>query len=188
MLAMTASHATLIRVMKTKIFLPAILVLSAGAFALVLVGCASRPPLATVPQVNLKQYAGKWYEVARYPNWFQRNCNQATATYTPQDDGTITVFNTCIAPSGKEKTISGVATVVPGSGNAKLKVKFFGPLAGDYWIIGLDPEYKWAVVGHPSRRYLWILSRSPQLPEATYEHILQLIRSKGYDPARLIRG
>jgi apolipoprotein D and lipocalin family protein len=86
------------------------------------------------------------------------------------------------------KTITGRATVVPKSGNARLKVRFFGPFAGDYWI-GLDQKnYSWSLVGHPSRRFLWILSRSPQLPEDVYEEVVRIAVSKGYNAERIVRS
>ena len=86
------------------------------------------------------------------------------------------------------KTITGRATVVPGSGNARLKVRFFGPFSGDYWIIGLDEKsYAWALVGHPSRRFLWILSREPRMSEDRYAKIVGIAVSKGYSAERIIR-
>jgi apolipoprotein D and lipocalin family protein len=86
------------------------------------------------------------------------------------------------------KTITGRATVVPGSGNARLKVSFFGPFAGDYWIIGLDEKnYSWALVGHPSRRFLWILSRQPTMPESLYRQIVSIAVGKGYAADRIMR-
>jgi apolipoprotein D and lipocalin family protein len=164
-----------------------IIPLSAIFLALLVVGCATRQPLPTVKSVDLKRYSGKWYEVARYPNWFQRNCaSAATATYTPLPDGKIQVVNTCLDAKGKPMGVKGTATVVPNSGNAKLKVKFFGPFAGDYWIIGLDEkDYSWALVGHPSRRYLWILSREPKMDAKLYERILALADERGYDVSRI---
>lgn len=154
-----------------------------------LAGCATNPPLATVPQVDLKRYAGTWHEIARYPNWFQRSCqSEVVADYVPQPDGSIRIINSCRRANGSKETAIGRATVVPNSGNAKLKVTFFAPFSGDYWIIGLDDKnYSWAVVGHPSRKYLWVLAREPKLNDATYEQILQLIRERGYDSAKLIR-
>lgn len=170
--------------MKAILFLAAIL-LAAGLGA-----CASRPPLATVPSVDLKRYAGTWHEIARYPNWFQRRCvGPATAEYTPLPDGRIQVVNRCRRADGTMDSVKGTATVVPGSNNTKLKVGFGGPFKGDYWIIGLDEKnYSWALVGHPSRGYLWILARDPNLPERTYQRIVQLAVSKGYDASRIQRS
>lgn len=156
---------------------------------LVLSGCAGGPPLKTVPTVDLSRYSGTWHEIARYPNWFQRNCaGQVTAEYLPAKNGTLTVLNTCVRKDGSRESVKGRATVVPGSGNARLKVSFGGPFAGDYQIIGLDPDYQWALVGHPSRRHLWILARSPRIPDKLYQKIVQLAVDQGYDANRIVRS
>ena len=151
-------------------------------------GCASRPPLNTVPSVDLTRYAGKWYEIAKYPNFFQRNCvGNTTAEYSARPDGSIGVVNQSTGKNGKPMKADGTATVVPGSGNAKLKVSFGGPISGAYWVIALDEKnYEWAVVGHPSRRFLWILARDPKLPDATYKKILSLVAASGYDTSRIV--
>ena len=117
----------------------AILSSAAMLIGLLLSGCASRPPLATVSSVNLSRYAGRWYEIGKYPNWFQRNCaGDTTATYTANPDGSIRVTNSSRLKNGKAVTITGRATVVPDSHNTKLRVGFGGPFSGAYWIIGLD--------------------------------------------------
>jgi len=154
---------------------------------LLLGGCASRPPLATVPSVDLNRYAGTWYEIAKYPNFFQRGCaGGTTAEYSANPDGSIRVVNKSTGKNGKPMQVAGRATVVPGSQNSKLKVSFGGPISGAYWVIGLDEkDYSWAVVGHPSRKFLWILAREPKIPAATYGKILKLVTERGYDPARL---
>jgi len=155
--------------------------------SLALSGCASRPPLTTVASVDLARYSGRWYEIAKYPNFFQRGClGRTTAGYAPNPDGSIRVTNRCEGKNGKVIEVVGRATVVPNSQNTKLKVGFGGPFSGAYWIIGLDEKnYEWAVVGHPSRQFLWILARKPKLDQATYKHILQLVAERGYDPQRL---
>jgi apolipoprotein D and lipocalin family protein len=162
------------------------LALLGGMFIL---GCANRQPLTTVSHVDLGKYSGQWYEVARYPNWFQRNCvGEVTATYRALPDGSIEVVNSCRDKSGRMDTVKGKAVVVPDSENAKLKVRFFGPFSGDYWVIGLDEKsYSWAVVGHPSRRYLWILSRSKAMRPSDYEKAITIAKNKGYDLSRLIK-
>lgn len=110
-----------------------------------------------------------------------------TAQYIPQSDGSVKVINRCRKADGTMEEAIGRATVVPNSGNAKLKVSFFGPFTGDYWIIGLDEKnYSWAVVGHPSHKYLWVLSRTPKLSEAAETHIQSLIISEGYNPEKLV--
>lgn len=143
-----------------------------------------------MPSVDLTRYAGKWYEIAAYPAWFQRKCaGGTTAEYTPQADGSIRVVNRCRNAAGTMEETVGRAKVVPGTGNTKLKVSFGVPLiTGGYWIIGLDEkDYRWALVGHPSRKYLWILAREPKLDDATYQKIVRLAESRGYDPAKLRR-
>lgn len=144
--------------------------------------------LRTVASVDLNRYAGKWYEVARYPNWFEKNCvSDVTAEYSLMGNGKLKVVNSCRKPNGKSKASTGSARVVDKQTNAKLKVTFFWPFDGDYWVIDLDPDYRYAVVSEPQRKYLWILSRTPKLDSATYEQITGRLREKGFDPARLIR-
>jgi apolipoprotein D and lipocalin family protein len=165
--------------------------IAAMLIALFLTGCASRPPLATVPSVDLKRYEGRWFEIAKYPNWFQRGCASDTvAQYSPLPDGAIQVVNRCKQADGQFREARAVATVVPGSGNAKLKVRFGrSPIAGDYWIIGLDEKnYSWSLIGDPWRQFLWILAREPRLDDATYESIVALAESQGYSRTRIERS
>lgn len=158
-------------------------------FLVLLGGCATREPLPTVPEVDLARYSGTWHEIAKYPNFFQRRCASDTkAIYEPMADGRIRVVNSCRNANGREQRVSGTATVVPDSGNARLRVSFWGPFAGDYWIIGLDPDYRWALVGHPSRKFLWILSRTPEMDDTTYRRIVKLATDLGYDPSRIERS
>jgi apolipoprotein D and lipocalin family protein len=148
----------------------------------------SNSPLETVPHVDLKRYAGRWYEIARYPNRFERKCDHdVTAEYSAKENGDIRVVNTCLTKSGGTEKSEGTAKIVDASTNAKLKVTFFWPFYGKYWIIELGDDYQYAVVGEPSRHYLWILSRTPSLPDSTYQKILSQLPAKGYDPHQLIR-
>ena len=135
-------------------------------------GCATStterlrlPPLEPVAHVDLSRYLGTWYEIASFPQSFQRGCTATTATYTLRDDGQIDVVNRCRkgSPDGPEKVAHGRARVVDRSSNAKLEVSFFRPFWGDYWIIDLGADYEYAVAGHPGRDYLWILSRTPTI-------------------------
>jgi len=155
--------------------------------SLLFAGCAYRPPLATVSSVDLNRYAGRWYEIAKYPNFFQRGCaGNTTAEYSANPDGSIRVVNRSLGKNAKPLQVAGRATVVPGSQNARLKVSFGGPFSGAYWVIGLDEKnYSWAVVGHPSRQFLWVLAREKKLPAATYQKILALVAERGYDTSRL---
>jgi apolipoprotein D and lipocalin family protein len=174
-----------------KICRPSILMLGAFTAAALLAACATsrQPKLQTVDAVDLNRYAGKWYEIASIPVWFQRGCASGTHTeYTPNPDGSIRVVNTCYDKDGKPISVTGRATAAPNTGNAKLKVGFFGPFTGDYWIIALDKaDYSWALVGHPSRKYLWILSRAPEISDALYEKIVAEAVLQGYDATKLRR-
>jgi len=162
--------------------------------ALVAAGCATTtterlglPPLQTVADVDLSRYTGTWYEIASYPQRFQKGCTCTTATYTLRDDGQISVENRCRKGSlqGRESVANGRARVADSTTNARLQVSFFGPFWGDYWIIDLGAEYEYAVVGNPSRDYLWILSRTPTLEDSVYAGILQRLRANGYSLDRL---
>ncbi len=161
-----------------------------------LVGCAPSatdrlrlPPLRTVEHVELPRYLGTWYEIANFPQRFQRGCTATTATYTVRADGDIDVLNRCRKGTvdGKEKSARGRARVLDRTTNAKLEVSFFRPFWADYWIIDLADDYSYAVVGHPGRDYLWILARTPTLDAATYEGILGRLQNQGYETARLVR-
>jgi len=143
--------------------------------------------LETVPYVDLKQYLGVWYEIARNPAPFQKDCVASRATYSERKDGKITVLNECHKGTfdGPLKQAEGVAKVVDTKTNSKLKVSFFLFFWGDYWIIDLDEEYRWAVVSEPNQKYLWILSRTPQMNEADYQGIISRLKEKGFDLSRL---
>lgn len=147
------------------------------------------PPLKTPDRVDMQRYLGLWHEIARIDHAFQKGCVASTAEYSLRDDGLIRVINRCRKESvnGPEAVAEGKAWIVDTKTNAWLKVQFFWPFAGDYVIIDLDGEnYRWAVVGHPSREYLWILSRSRELSQDVYEGIMERLARQGYDTA-LIR-
>lgn len=162
-----------------------------GGLLICAAGCPSvtQEPLAVVPSVDLDRYIGKWYEIASYPAVFQAGCTGTTAEYTLRDDGRVGVLNTCYQGQldGPVNTIQGTARVVDAETNAKLKVSFFFPFEGDYWIIDLDEDYQWAVVGEPGRKFLWILSRTPTMDDVLYQLILDRLPDAGYDPSRLRR-
>jgi apolipoprotein D and lipocalin family protein len=142
-------------------------------------------PVASVPSVDLARYTGKWYEIASFPMFFQRKCiADTTAEYTPAPEGAISVRNRCRTESGFDEAL-GKATVVEGFNNSRLKVSFFWPFKADYWVVGLDPEYRWAVVGNPSRKYLWVLSRTPQLAAPLLEAALASATAQGFDLTQL---
>ena len=165
-------------------------------WALAATGCAPSttdhlhlPQLKTVAHVDLLRYVGTWYEIASFPQSFQRGCTATTATYTLRPDGVIDVLNRCRLGSidGKEKTALGRARVADRTTNAKLEVSFFRPFWGDYWIIDLADDYSYAVVGHPGRDYLWILSRTPTMTEPVYQTIVARLQGQGYETSRLVR-
>ncbi len=136
-------------------------------------------PLDTVKKVDLEQYLGTWYEIARYEHYFEKGCRDVSATYTRNEDGSIRVINQCTKEDGETTEAVGVAYATDNS-YSKLKVSFFRPFYGNYWIIMLDPDYDYAVVGDPSRQYLWILSRTPQLDNDIKEMILKRLPQMGY--------
>ena len=152
--------------------------------------------LEVVPSVDLSRYAGKWYEVARLPNRFQNKCaGEVTANYSQLDGGQLKVINECRQQSGQMARAEGRARLADKSGtNSKLEVRFapawlgwLPAVWGDYWIIDLAPDYSYAVVGSPDRKYLWVLSRTPQLAEATYEQITRRVAAQGFEASRLVK-
>jgi len=169
------------------ILLPALLLLSSCA------GNSEPPPPEPIERVDLPRYMGKWYEIARLPNDFQEQCvGSTTAEYTLRTDGRIDVMNRCRTAEGEIDVVRGIARPAGDDGsNARLEVSFFDilgwrPAWDDYWIIGLERGYDWAVVGQPEREYGWILSRSPRLTDTTRERIDRLLREQGYDPEQFI--
>jgi apolipoprotein D and lipocalin family protein len=142
--------------------------------------------LHVVSHVELNRYLGKWYEIAHLPTRFQRNCTDTTATYSLSTDGNISVLNEC-KRNGKVKQAKGKAKVVDKNTGAKLKVTFFWPFYGDYWILGLGKDYEYAVVGTPNRKNLWILSRTPQMDDQVFSQIIESVKSQGFNLDNLIK-
>lgn len=139
------------------------------------------PALQTVDHVDINRYLGKWYEIGRYPNSFQEGCTNSTATYSSPASGKIKVVNSCQnEKDGSWKTSTGRAWIVDSISNARLKVSFFWPFRGDYWIIDLGQDYEYAVVGTPSRKYLWILSRTKEMSPDALEKVLQNVDKQGF--------
>ena len=162
-------------------------------------GCAgvdSKGDLQTVASVDLSRYTGTWYEIARLPMWFQRHCVDSKAIYSSRPDGAVGVRNECVTDTGGVERAEGVATVVDTKTNARLTVVFdnwfarlFGSSReGNYWILDLDQEYQAAMVGTPDRRFLWILSRTPQLDEATYRRLVERAQQLEYPVSDLIKA
>ncbi|MFW5744645.1 MAG: lipocalin family protein [bacterium] len=170
------------------------LILTGVILAGIVIGCAStgrsEDAPQTVPFVDLERYAGLWYQVARYPHSFQRReCAVSTARYTLLDDGRVEVRNNCWADEAggtSRQSVRAFARPVDDS-NSWLKVRFFRLFNADYLIIELDPDYRWAVVTSPDRNTLWILAREPALPEQTYESVVDLLVSRGFDREKIIR-
>lgn len=157
-------------------------------FAIITAGCSGSSTsdagrLETVEAVDIKQYAGKWYEIASFPFYWQDGCSCTTAEYEILEQGVIKVTNTCIKEGDIDQSV-GKAFVVEGSNNAKLQVQFFWPFKGDYWVIDLSPDYSYAVVGVPNRKYCWILSRTTTMSEETYTTIVQRMKGKGFDVSK----
>lgn len=151
-------------------------------------GVDRKSELEVVGSVDLSRYAGRWYEIARLPNRFEKKCaDSVTATYTLRSDGKVDVVNRCRKANGEYTAASGKAKIVDKQTNAKLKVTFFWPFYGDYWILDLGSNYEYSVVGAPNRDYLWILSRTPQLDEQLYQDLLAKMAARGFDTERMIR-
>jgi len=161
------------------------------ALALLLAACTAQPsgnpaPPQPAKAVDLDRYAGKWYEVARYDMRFEKGCEGVTAEYSKRPDGLIRVLNTCHkgAVGGPVKTSEGKAKVVDAATNAKLKVSFFGPFWGDYWVLDHADDYSWSIVGEGSGKYLWILTRKPP-SDLEREALTARARALGYDTSML---
>jgi apolipoprotein D and lipocalin family protein len=142
--------------------------------------------LPTVDKVDLDRYTGHWHEIARLPASFQKDCSCTTADYALKENY-VEVVNRCYdVESAKWKESKGKAKVVSGSGNSRLKVSFFWPFYGDYYIIALDKDYQYAMVGTPSRKYLWILAREKNLDEQVKNELIKKAKELGFDTSQLI--
>ena len=142
-----------------------------------------------VRSVDLNRYKGMWYEIARLPNWFERKLKCTSATYSLRDDGKITVENkgNYLTDPKKSNSAKGVAWIPDKNSPAKLKVQFFWPFSGDYWIMELDKDYRYVLVGDPSFKYLWILAREKKMDEETYNMLLRKAVENGYDVKPIIK-
>ena len=144
---------------------------------------------SVVSTVDLNRYMGTWYEIARLPNYFERKLKCTSANYTLRDDGRITVLNKgfYLTDPQKSTTSRGVAWIPDKKSPAKLKVQFFWPFSGDYWIMELDKEYRYVLVGDPSLKYLWILAREKKMDDTTYNMLLKKAIDNGYNVKSIIR-
>ncbi len=173
-----------------------------AALILMVTACATVnlvKELPTATSVDLSRYVGKWYEIARLPMWAQRNCLRSTAEYRVLESGEIGVKNACVTTDGEETSIEGKATIVDQVHRAKFNVLFDQWAAklvafftssdqGNYWILRVDPEYRHVIVGTPDREYLWILARTPSLPESTYQELVAFSQGLGFTTENLIRA
>lgn len=158
------------------------------------VATAADAPLATIPTLDTTRYVGTWYEIAKFPNYFQRKClSDTVATYTAQADGAIRVDNRCTEEGQQVEQAIGAARQPGGPGSPKLEVRFapawltWLPLVwADYWVIDLDPGYTLAAVSEPKREYLWILSRTPKVAPQAYAALLQRLAAQGFDTGKLV--
>jgi apolipoprotein D and lipocalin family protein len=174
--------------------LRSVMIVCAIGMAVSLGAAAQDRPVQTVSKVDLTRYAGEWFEVARFPNRFQRQClGDVRAVYAIRQDGRLDVVNRCRTDDGVTEA-QGVARVVDSQSGAKLKVRFapaflsFLPAVwGDYWVLGLAPDYSWATVGSPDRKYLWILGRTSSLGTEGYAAALDAAKSNGFDVSRLVK-
>jgi apolipoprotein D and lipocalin family protein len=173
--------------------LPALLLIS-GTAAAQKTNSGNQVKEATVASVDLNQYSGKWFEIARYSNKSQKNCiGNTTMTYTLKEEGKIGVLNECLKKDGTVIDAKGEAKIVDKTTNAKLQMRFAPGLAflsmswDDYWIIDLDEKYQYAAVGDKDHKNLWILSRTPKLSDAAYQNILRRVEALGYKPGKLVK-
>ena len=160
------------------------LIMAIGLFSC----CSTNAPLNVVDKLDVDKYLGTWYEIARLPNSFEKNLDRVSATYSLKDNGDIEVLNKgYIIGSSEFKDAKGVAWIPDPKESAKLKVRFFWPFAGKYWVIELDKDYKYAMVGDPSRDYLWILAREKSLDESVYQSLLKSAEEKGFNTKIIIK-
>jgi apolipoprotein D and lipocalin family protein len=145
------------------------------------------PELKTVEHVDVERYMGTWYEIAKFPQRFEKGLVGITANYTLLPDGKVQVLNGGYVGdfNGRYRSAKGKAWVVDKRTNAKLKVSFFWPFAANYWILELGGDYEYAVVGEASRKYLWVLSRTPHMDAPVYDDLLRRIGEKGFDISKL---
>ena len=155
--------------------------------AILLAGCTTlKNPPSTVAHVDLNKYAGKWYEISSFPNSFQRGCQCTTATYALQGDQ-VNILNRCYKGAKRKPSQAKGRAWPVNAANSQLKVQFFWPFRGDYWVLYLDPDYKQVLVGSPNRKYLWVLSRTPHISKERYQLIEKVAKRKGYDITKLVK-
>lgn len=155
----------------------------------------NKTQVQTVSSVDLQRYAGKWYEIARYPNKFQRKCaGNTTTTYSTKSDGSLAVFNQCIMKDGTIGKANGDAKIADTATKAKFEMSFAPKFKSflssdwdDYWVVDLDQNYQYAAVADPKRENLWILSRTPEMNDALYQNVLRRVERLGFNPGKLMK-
>ena len=160
--------------------------LSLSLLSLLGISCASESAIPTAKNVDIKRYMGTWYEIARYENSFQKGLKNSSAQYILNADGTVTVVNSGEDANGKRTSAKGRAYAPDKGDFSKLRVSFFWPFYGDYYILDIDDKYSWVLVGGRDKSYLWILSRTPTLPQSTIAKILKIAEARGYDTGKLV--
>jgi apolipoprotein D and lipocalin family protein len=157
------------------------------------IGYAQESSVKTISTLDVPRYLGTWYEIAKFPNWFQKKCiGNTQAVYSLRSDGSLKVLNSCRTADGEVSQAEGTARQVGANDSPKLEVRFapawlsFLPLVwGDYWVIDLDSQYQVAAVSDPRREYLWVLSRTPQLDKKIYDALLMRLQSQQFDIRKL---
>ncbi len=174
-----------------KLTLPVVIVISLGLAASLcrpVAAASATPVVQTAPTVDLGKYMGSWYEISRLEHHFQKNCVGSSAEYKLRSDGEVDVINSCIdEKTGSKREAKGRAWSIDPVNNARLKVSFFWPFRGDYWIIELGENYEYSVVGSPDRTYLWILGREPFMAESVYRSIIERLDRQGFPVENLVR-
>lgn len=156
--------------------------------AFLLGACSSNKTLSTVSKLDIQQYAGTWYEIARLPNTFEKGMQCVSATYTPMENGRISVLNKgWLTEKNKWKEITGTARVPDPAIPGQLKVQFFWPFSGDYYVMALDENYQYALVGDPSRKYLWVLSKKKNMDENMYASLLNTAEALGFAVDKILK-
>ncbi len=164
------------------------ILITISSLLLILFSCSPDKDLPTVPELDLDKYAGTWYEIARLPNSFEKGLNCVTATYTIRKDGKVDVLNKGYSVEDKEfKTAEGTAWIPDVNFPGQLKVRFFWPFSGDYFIIDLDDKYQQVLIGSPSRKYLWILSKTKTMDESEYNKMIEKASQQGFKVEELVR-
>ena len=158
-----------------------------GVLSLFCQSCKSQDMLPTVENLDLSKYQGKWYEIARLPNSFEKGLTSVSATYSIKENGKINVLNAGFKSGDKQKDINGTAWVPNKDYPGRLKVRFFWPFSGNYYVIAIDNDYQYALVGSPSRKFLWLLSKNVDMPEEVYNEYTKLAQDRGFAIDELIQ-